>query len=211
MALSEQDSRTLIKPYREVLAESLRGAVSDWGALLALPKSTLLTGGISNRTRAGYIHDRAVYRLQQAEAQGLVPGLRMVKIRGLWVAVVRDQLILKLKKLDQSLRSRNIPTLQTQSFDNQGALLPRKAASVTNATGGYVLDPLTTMPLYIVAVCWDGQNRLWEIPLEDAQGGQAGGAVTLPIAAGPVPPSASRARTRVTDDKSRTEVDEATE
>lgn len=197
--LSEEDSRALIKPYRDVLAQSLRGAVDDWGALLALPKSAALTGGISPRTRAGYIHDRVVNRLQQIEIQGSVPGLRMVKIRGLWVVVVRDQLILKLKKLDKSLRSRNIPTLQTKSFDEQSSVLSL-AASATNATGGYVLDPLTTMPLYIVAVCWNGRQRLWEIPLEDVEDGQVDGSVTVPLDVGPASPSEKPTRTRIADE-----------
>ncbi len=155
MILAEKQADELLDPFRPLLLGSLRGAHADWSDLLALPGSTKITEGVSTRTRSAFIHDRAVNRLQHGEAGGKFPGFRMTKVRGLWVAIIRDQMVLKIKKLDRGLRSRNIATLQTLMFDDQTPLLG-EAPAATNATSGYVADRATGVPVDFVVVCWNG-------------------------------------------------------
>lgn len=194
--LTQETAERLIEPHKGLLAGSIRGAVTDWTSLLSLDGAATLMGGLTPRTRASYVHERVVYRLLQAEASGECDGLRMKRGRGgLWVAIINDQIVLKLKKLDRELKSRNIPTMQTAHFDHQGMMPGLNVPAATNATGGYVLDPLTTMPLRLVVVCWDGLMHQWTINLE-AETGEAGGdsMFTLPITGAP---AGGRTRTRV--------------
>lgn len=99
--------------------------------------------------------------------------------------------MLKLKKLDVSLRSRNIRTGQTTAFNSQTALLPENFGVVTNATSGYVLDPLGSEIVRVVVVCWDGPVKRWEVDLLD-DAGEDGVIVTIPAGPAPVPPDRTR-------------------
>lgn len=180
-----------LEPYGAVLAEAVQGAYADWGAVLANNPGE--TAGFSSTARARCIHDRTVHRLGIVEAAGTCEGLRLTKIRGLYVVILGDQLMLKLKKLDVSLRSRNIPTKQTTAFDMQGSLLGEGFGTVTNAVSGYVLDPLGSDIDRIVVVCWEADQKHWEIDLMNP--GEGGTVVTIP--ASPTPPAP---RTRVIAD-----------
>jgi hypothetical protein len=203
--LAEEQADQLLDPYRPLLLGSLRGAHEDWSDLLALRGSTRLTEGLSARTRSGYIHDRSVNRLHHAAADGRYPGFRMVKIRGLWVAILRDQMVLKIKKLDKTMRSRNIATLQTRMFDVQAPLISA-ASSATNATTGYVADRATGIAVDFVVVCWDGRTRHWHLPLDKEQTSEGG--ITrpvVPIGAGPAGSGVlRRRRTRVVEPSKKT-------
>ncbi len=181
-----------LKPYGPVLADAVRGAYADWGTVLTNNPGE--TAGLSSTARARFIHDRTVQRLGIVEAAGTCDGLRLVKIHGLYVVMLRDTLMLKLKKLDVSLRSRNIPTRQTTAFAMQGSLLGDGFGTVTNAVSGYVMDPLGSDIDRIVVVCWEADHKHWEIDLLDA-GEDGGTVVTIP--ASPTPPTP---RTRVIAD-----------
>jgi hypothetical protein len=178
-----------LRPFAAVLDAAVKGAFADWGELLRLNPDK--TAGLSTTCRARYIHDRTVHRLAVVEASGDCPGLRLKKIKGLYVVILRDTLMLKLKKLDVSLRSRNIRTGQTTAFDMQGSLLGEGFGAVTNATSGYVLDELGSEIVRVVVVCWDGRAKPWEVDLrEDA--GEDGTVITIPAAPAPVAPSRTR-------------------
>lgn len=187
---NQQDADSFFGGFREVLSAAVIGGHSDWEHLLR--NNPQETGGLSNSARARVIHDRTVHRLAVAEASGAYPGLRVVKIRGLSVVILGDAVMLKLKKLDVTLRSRNIRTGQTTAFDRQMPLLGQAYGSVTNATSGYVLDELGSEIVRIVAVCWEGPDKRWEVNLMEATGEGDGTVVTIPV--GPAPPTPSRTR-----------------
>jgi hypothetical protein len=142
-----------------------------------------------------------VHRLAVVETSGDCPGLRLKKINGLFVVILEDKLMLKLKKLNVGLRSRNIRTGQTTAFDCQTSLLGKDFGVVTNATSGYVLDEIGSQIDRVVVVCWDGQTKQWEVDLLE-NAGEDGTVVTIPAAPAPRP-----SRTRVIVD-APAEVDE---
>jgi hypothetical protein len=188
---TQADAAEFLKPYGPVLADAVRGSYADWGKLLANNPGE--TAGLSSTARARYIHDRTVHRLGVVEAAGTCEGLRLAKINRLFVVILGDTLMLKLKKLDVSLRPRNIPTKQTTAFNMQASLLGDDFGTVTNAVSGYVLDPLGSDIDRIVVVCWEGDKKHWEIELLDT--GEGGTVITIP--AEPAPPSP---RTRIVAD-----------
>jgi hypothetical protein len=188
--LDQAQAASLIAPVAPLLSGELHGAFKDWTTVLQNNPDE--TGGLCARVRWGFIHDRWVYRLTRAVAGGDYPMLRLGKSRGLNVAVVSDRIVLKLKKLDPGLRSRNIQTGQTVAFDNQQLVVPSEYGRVTNATGGYVPDSAGAEPGRIVVVCWDGRTRLWTVPLD----GQVGG-VVLEIPAMERGQVSDRTRTRI--------------
>jgi len=189
--LSQDEAERAVEPFRNTLASSILGAVEDWEAVLG--ESPTRTGGLSNFTFTRFVHDRTVHRLQTAQAAGECPGLRMKKVRGLWAAVIDDQMMLKLKKLDSRLRSRNIQTGQTLAFDNQIPLEGFSPRPLTNATSGYVLGKSTRQIERAVVVCWDGDDQHWAIDLL-GNAGSADEVVTLPAAPAPEP---TRRRTKI--------------
>lgn len=185
------DAEDLLGDFGVVLGGAVKSAFSDWGTILRTNPAE--TGGLSTSARARIIHDRTVHYLAVAEASGDYAGLRLKKIKGLYVVILKDKLMLKLKKLDMNLRSRNIRTGQTTAFDQQKALLPRDFGVLTNATSGYVMDDLGSEIARVVVVCWDGREKRWEVDLLESAGeGEGGIVVTIP--AGPVPPEPSRTR-----------------
>ena len=186
---SHQEAEEFLRDFRGILSGAIVGALSDWDTVLrANPNET---GGLSTSARARVIHDRTVHRLGVEEASGSYPGLRLAKIRGLYVVILNDTLMLKLKKLDLNLRSRNIRTGQTAAFDQQSALFPREVGVLTNATSGYVLDALGSELARVVVVCWDGRERRWEVDLLESAG-EGGVVVTIPASPAPVRPIRTR-------------------
>jgi len=172
----------VIRPHAEVLRDAVVGAFGDWSSTLqASPKAT---AGLSVYARTRFIHDRTVARLVAAQASGNHPGLRVTKVEGLWVVVLSDAILLKLKKLSVTLKSRNIQTGQTRKFDRQRPVL-LEAAGATNATSGYVLDSAAAAPVKLVVVCWEGKQKVWEVDLDAPESG-SGQIVEIPAA--PAPP-----------------------
>lgn len=190
-----EQAEVLVGPFRVVLRGAITGAFDDWAALLG--KAPTETGGLTAFTRTRFIHDRIIQRLAIAETTGEFPGLRIAKVKGLHVAILHDRLMLKLKKLNATLRSRNIQTQQTMDFDKQEPLLPSDMGLLTNATGGYVVDRGSSEIAKIVVVCWEGLQRRWVVDLAQEEAGTGGVVITVP--AGPVPQS-GQPRTRVVDE-----------
>jgi len=182
-----------LRPFKPTLSGAIRGAFEDYAKLLT--NSPKETAGLSAQHHRRYIHDRTVFHLNRAELEAAVAGLRLEKVRGgLYVVILRDQMVLKLKKLDVTLRSKNIQTGQTKAFNVQESLLSPDVGRVTNATSGYVPDVLAGGIGRLLVVCWDGGNRLWNIALDDAEEESGGPVVTLP--AEPTTPAAGGARPR---------------
>jgi hypothetical protein len=197
--LTQAEADHLLAPYKAVLLTILHGALDDWHDTLTRQPTT--TGGLTARTRASFVHDRAVARL--AAALGDHPGLRLKKARGgLFVVIVHDRLVLKIKKLDKRLRSRNIATQQTLAFATQEPITGMDGVnSATNATAGYVLDALTADPVNFVIVCWDGGVRLWTVSLAD----EAATGRVVEIEATPADAAQARTRTKIAKQQGESE------
>lgn len=187
---TQDDAEQLLEPFKPVLFGAFTGAFSDWSSLLQ--RAPEETAGLTKFVRTRYLHDRVVNRLQREELRGSVPGLRVRQINGLQVAVLHDSLMLKFKKLDRNLRSRNIQTGQTVAFNNQVPLVTDGGGLLTNATGGYVLDRGAAELSKLVVVCWDGPSRLWRVDLD---AGKADG-VMVELPAQPYTPPTRRTRVR---------------
>jgi hypothetical protein len=200
--MTRQEAQELLGPYQAVLSEVIRAALVDWEKLLS--EVPHLTGGLRGRTRSSYVHERIVHRLQAVVPQH--HGLRLGRARGgLAILIVRDQLILKLKKLDDQLRSSNIMTGQTALFNAQGVLEGMDAVA-TNATAGYTLDAIGALPLRIVVVCWQDEQQLWAIDLEERAAAVGGTVLTIPAEPSGGAPRAPRVRAkRITEKASSDE------
>ena len=197
-ALDPDQADLLLSPFKALFVSEIRGAFSDWTALLA--RNPDETSGLTSRTQTTYIHERIVYRLSKAEVSSKFPGLRVRKQRGLVLIIVKDQLALKIKKVNRKLRSRNIRTLQTARFDNQEQLIAGMP-SLTNATLGHVLDEAAAEPIHIVAVCWEGDHQHWAIRLDESEG------LVVELSVEPVGPPKPETGTRVvaTDESAKDE------
>ena len=69
------------------------------------------------RTQANIIYDHAETLLRQREDE--VPGLKILNVRGLTLANLRDQAVFRIKKVDSEGRHANIPTNQQIDFEEQ--------------------------------------------------------------------------------------------
>ena len=157
---TKADAEKIVRPHAPALSGAIFGALDDWRALLQ--DNPTPTAGLSTRTQNSYIHDRIVFRLSSLWSENPNGGLRMTRVNGLHVAILNDAVMLKLKKLNVKLRSRNVPTGQTAAFDNQRQLLD--GSLLTNATSGYILDAAKSVNRAVV-VCWEGDQQHWAVDL----------------------------------------------
>lgn len=171
----------ILKAHADSLSAAILGAHEDWDAIIS--KSPVETAGLTAGTKSSVIQNRIVFRLQQAHAEDPHAGLRVTTINGLQVAVLNDQLMLKLKKLNEDLRSRNIPTGQTKAFDAQEQLMPSTEGRLTNATAGYVPDRTGKVGQAVVA-CWDHGELAWSYDLL-GNAGSAAKLFTVPVEPAP--------------------------
>ena len=191
---NRESAAALLKPHLGTLLQTIEDSLGDWHKLLS--ESPTLTGGLTGRTRANFVHDRMVIRLSAVLSEH--PGLRVKRKGQLILVIVEDQMVLKLKKLDKRLRSRNVRTTQADNFFKQ-EMLDESVFEGTNATAGYVLDKLSAMPTNMVVVCWHNEAKLWEIDMNDDESGKGG--VLVVFDGGPGNDDVgSASRTRVRDE-----------
>lgn len=137
---------------------------------------------LTARSRANVIHDLIVYAVRQAFDS--VADIRLMEINKLFLMAVGCDLVLRFKKLDESLRSSGIPTQQSIEFSSQGDL--PGIEKVTHLEAGYCLNDLETAIEGIYICCPNGTSVLWYYEIEPEEG-EGSNIILLPRPAAPMP------------------------
>ena len=115
----------------------------------------------SPRTQASVIHDLMVQEARRAVAG--VAGVKCMVIKGGFVLLVRQTYVIKLKKMDGRLRTKNVPTQTVIDFNNQKPLqmdLP-DVPPETHLVFGYVPHGAELLKSAVWVTCPKGRRHRW--------------------------------------------------
>lgn len=124
---------------------------------------------LHSRTKASIIHDRIVARVKEKTQD--IPNVVEFKQKrsGFLLRIIGDTLdmYVRFKKLNQQLRTSNIPTQRALAFAKQGQLTLEELVKPTlNLNAGYVPNRFGTELNGIFITCPNGKKIEWSIALE---------------------------------------------
>lgn len=102
-------------------------------------------------------------------------GIVLCDIKGLKAFVVGEDVVLRLKRMDEEGNSRNYPTKQAKDFD-RGVTLPGLPPPATRLTVGYLADPTGTAVLRVQVAKPAGRRVDWCAAIMPEGDRPAGGA-----------------------------------
>jgi len=126
----------LIEPLLDDIDQITRGA---HGRYRDYPAQVLIEH--SPRTAATCTYDHMVAMADELWTDR--PGIVAIELGGLKLWLIKDVVVLRLKKMDEDGRSRNYPTQQAKDFDRQ-LPLPGLPDPAIRLTAGYLLDETQT-------------------------------------------------------------------
>ena len=165
--LTRDEAEAVLAPYMERLNRCVR---AGWEFYNHQPDNLRIT--CTTRTRAGIVRD-AMVEFAKREFDG-DPDVQFVTNRGLFLVLIRNQILVRFKKLSPVFRSSNYPTQQAVRFMNAMLSLDGVPAAM-RCDVGYVLNDLQTeIQTSAVVAHFSADRPLFVILLseEDASGDQ---------------------------------------
>lgn len=116
---------SVLEPYLDQVYRIFPEAIKTYNSI-----DSRITADHEDRTAAGCVRDHA-WMSFQSNFEG-TPGFHFLEVRGMQVLNIKDQVVLRVKKVDANGNHRNYPTQQQIDFDNQVDLagLPPAATRV---------------------------------------------------------------------------------
>jgi hypothetical protein len=149
------DALLLLKVHEEAITALVREA---WNSLRSLPKEQLLV--LDATARANIVSCQMRFRATKYFESVGVP---VYEYNRALLFLLGGRLALRFKKLDDELRSSNIPTRQVAAM--RGQLPLPGIGDVSFIDVGYVLDREQLDIERICAVCLNGDEDFWEYDL----------------------------------------------
>jgi hypothetical protein len=169
---SRDDGIKILGPFLQRLAQCIAQA---WRDLEQIP--AMIRADMSPRSRAAMVNDRIVVHARREFERD--PSVAFTRGRGgLFLLAIRGSFLLRFKKLDAKLRSRNIPTTQASLFEQQHSLeLPGMPPAMTHLNAGYILNRMQTEIAATYVTCPVGKRIEWSVDLASVSFGDV---VTMP-------------------------------
>jgi len=153
MTLPSEEVLAIIKPYLETLRQCILMAWSDFNT-----ECEGIRHKTTPTTRAAIVRDNMVYHVKRLFSD--VQGVHYFQRGQLFLLIIKNQVCIKFKKLDNKLKPRHIPTQQALSYMNQLEIPGITPAS--NWIAGYRLDTLQagikdiflTYPVGVTGIPW---------------------------------------------------------
>lgn len=158
MVLALDEARPLLTPFFERLSYCVTSAIAHYNGLPAEERVYH-----KKRTRANIINDQMVRYAREAFADD--PNVRFIERNSHTRLVIADRFEVRLKKLDEHLRSRNVPTQQAMAFLYQLQPVLPGFEPLTNIIVGYRWNLLQTEITGVYIVCPLGDNNEWVIEI----------------------------------------------
>lgn len=169
--LSQEQAAELLARHSAALNGCVERAWTRW---LKNPDAATA----SKRTRAATVYDYITQEVEKTFAA--VPGVRLQWKHNSLNMTVDDSAILRFKKFrGKKLRTSGIATNARNNFLQQAGVLDGMV--VTHLVVGYLLDELEQGTEKIAVTCPLGNGNLWALDLGTGFGGEAGGAIPIPI------------------------------
>lgn len=174
--------------YRARLSACVQGAIAEFIRRFA---DELYTWRPTSQ--ANVLRDYIVRNVKREFPDG-IDGIRHQERRGLFLLYIRDEYVLRFKKLGRGRRTMNIPTQLSMDFTSQQPLqlFPDLAPALHLNVGYHTLATLATSTVWITCPKGDAVDWEWQIS-EDAEPIQLPTSVTP---TGPAPVQVRRPRAR---------------
>jgi len=177
MVIAQSEAGEILKPHLERFWNCIVGAWREY-----LQEYAHIKHVHTDRKRASILHDHMVDRARK-EFQG-VKGVHFLEGR-LFLLSIDQQIIVRFKKLDDDMKSRNYPTLHALKFLQQ--LDIPGIPPVTRVEAGYQLNGLETGIQAVLITCREGAKLEWFLEL-DRPAGNVADIVEMPIKPSPAGP-----------------------
>jgi hypothetical protein len=159
-AISQIAVQGVIGPHHDTLAQCVLQAWTKW--LLHI-KPTLPVPGA--RGRANAVHE---YMVNEARLRfGAVPGVSLIETAGRFLLGFPG-MVVRFKKFDDSLKTRNYKTQTSLAFDNQAKCWLPGVPDVARITVGYRLNALGTEVRGVHVVLLHGERVAWDYEITPA-------------------------------------------
>lgn len=168
MRISVERARGLLEPYHQRFRETISEAFEDWRRL---PAGFLATQDV--RSQRASIWCLMIHHVEAFF--GSDPTVAVVRTNQSAFLIIRDAVVVRLKKMDRGGNSSNIVT-QTQLDWREQLEIPGVPAELPRIEVGYVPDALETGFVSLLVTHPDGEGVAWvyDIPSADEQGMGAG-------------------------------------
>jgi len=114
---------------------------------------------------------------------GELPGFHFLKVNGLHVLNIRDQVVLRAKRVDANGLHVNNQTLQQRRFDRQKPI-PGLPTEATRVVVGYQLDPAFSIVERVIVRCPRSQWAAQVVVMDDAYAWEDITPAQLPLRSG---------------------------
>lgn len=158
--VSLDEAEQLLGPSLPLIRDCFDQMVAEVADVLARDPEFAAT--LTTRSKASIVNDHVVRAIETRFAGK--PGIRITRDRGFLVLIVNDRIVVRFKKLDRKLRSRNILTNQQRALLRQENL-PGLPPDCTVVVAGYRLGASGLQILDSHVVCPVGSRNKWDIPL----------------------------------------------
>ena len=141
------------------LVESIQNAFGDWLKIRVFSNS--LNGGVLNykaRTKAGIIHDHIEKYIRSTLDSK--EGCTLVSISGVFGIILKNELFIRFKKMDNSYSPANFKTQQNTKYMQQGQI-PGFPEKPTLLFAGYIPDKTWMSIKGVYVACWVGKTLEW--------------------------------------------------
>jgi|SRR5579884_2871797 len=172
--ISLQEAEPILEPYLSMVLKCIRTPIEQWKGVCE--REPLFVMDLDPRARANIINSHVVASVEKRFAK--VKGVRLTRDHGFLVLIIGERIVVRFKKLDEKLRSRNYMTNQQWKLYYQEDL-PGLPPGATVVIAGYRLDPTGMLLNDVHVVCPVGSQNKWAIPVAE------GATIRLPVAATP--------------------------
>ncbi len=184
MVIAQVEAVEILRPYLETIRRVIVGAWADYEIQY---KDVRHIHSIT--CRANIIHSHMVDRARK-EFEG-VEGVHVMEIDGLFLLSIQNRLVVRFKKLDNEMKSRNFPTDRQLDYLAQYDCPGIPAA--TRLEAGYQENFLQTGIRSVLITCPRGRKVDWYIELQEPP---VTNVVELPVNA-PSPKPPRRVKTKI--------------
>lgn len=153
MILSKAASLKILTPYEPALLTCVIGGWEDYAGHAYAPVRHVH----SVRSRATNVHDHQVERARQA--LGGISGIRFLESNTVFFVVIDELVMIRFKKLDLDMLTRNYPTLHALRINSQSPM--PNIPSLTRLVLGYVLNADETEIAAVALTCPNGRRNHW--------------------------------------------------
>lgn len=157
MNISQEEAEKILEPHKNQFRDCVINAWNDYNNYYSDVKHKH-----SARTRANILYDHMVDSAR-LKFDGMSE-ISLIDINGSFLISIGNMLIIRFKKLDNEMKSRNYPTQQALAFMDQLTLpgIPVAARLIV----GYQLNELQTNIKSILVTCPNGSQIDWHSELK---------------------------------------------